>query len=133
MPQISTNAGLDQRGALGSYSRRAAPRLGRREREPRAIARPALPKRRCISKQAAFLAAFRKTESIHVAAEAAGITPDRHQQWLEEDPRYWEAFMDAHLEVTDALKGEMIARAIQHHDVRLLINLLKAWKPEKYR
>jgi hypothetical protein len=133
MLQISNNAGLDQRGALGSYSRRAIPRLRHQERELRTIARPALPKRRCISKQAAFLAAFRKTASVTAAAEAAGITPDRHQRWLEEDPRYWEAFMDAHLEVTDALKGEVIARAIRHHDVRLLVNLLKAWMPEKYR
>ena len=72
-------------------------------------------------------------EADTAAAEAAGIAPDRHQRWLEEDPRYWEAFMDAHLEVTDALKGEVIARAIRHHDVRLLVNLLKAWMPEKYR
>jgi len=39
----------------------------------------------------------------------------------------------AHQEVVDALKGEVIARAIRRHDVRLLINLLKAWMPQKYR
>jgi len=53
------------------------------------------------------LAAFRKTASIHAAAEAAGIAPAWHSRWLEEDPRYAEAFADAHQEVVDALKDNV--------------------------
>jgi hypothetical protein len=96
------------------------------------------------------LAAFRETASVSAAAKAAGIAPDRHVQWLEEDPRYWEAFTEAQQEVADALQGEAIERAvhgwlepvfyrgrqcgaIRHHDNRLLGVLLKALKPEKYR
>ena len=129
-----------------TYSRR----LQSLAREPRTIVAPPLPRRRCISRQAAFLAAFRKTASVRAAAEAAEIAPTRHFQWLEKDPRYWEAFAEAQREVADALQGEAIERAVQgwlepvfhrggqcgtirHRSDRLLIVLLKAWMPEKYR
>ena len=96
------------------------------------------------------MAAFRKTASVRAAAEAAEITPARHSRWLEEDPRYWEAFVQAQQEVAGALQGEAIERAVQgwlkpvfyrgrqcgairHYDDCLLAVLLKAWMPEKYR
>jgi hypothetical protein len=60
----------------------------------------------------AFLAAFRETASVRAAAKTAGIATDRHLHWLEEDPRYWEAFTDAQQEVADALQGEAIDRAV---------------------
>ena len=161
MLQICTIARPDERGELhrtsrgiyeGSRNRRAVNRLRRAQspaREPRTIM-PPLPRRRCISRQAAFLAAFRKTASVRAAAESAGITPARHSQWLEEDPRYWEAFAQAQQEVADALQGEAIERAlhgwlqpvffrgrqcgtIPRRSDRLLIVLLKACMPEKYR
>jgi hypothetical protein len=36
------------------------------------------PRRRCVTRQAAFLAAYRKTAIIAAAAKAAGIKPAQH-------------------------------------------------------
>jgi hypothetical protein len=88
--------------------------------------------------------------SIRAAAEAAAITPTQHYKWIENDPAYWEAFSDAQMKVADALQDQVTDRAmggwlepvfyrgrqcgtIQHHSDRLLMLLLKAGMPEKYR
>ena len=137
----------------GSRSRSAVTRSRRRQCTAplrRTKAAPTLPRRRCISRQAAFLAAFQETGSVCAAAESAGIAPTRHHQWLEEDPRYWQAFADAQQEVANALQDEAVERAVQgwlepvfyrgrqcgtlpRHSERLGMLLLKAAMPEKYR
>jgi hypothetical protein len=107
-------------------------------------------KRRCRSRQAAFLIAYRKTASITAAAKAAQIGEPRHYQWLKEDPRYWRSFSEAQQEVADVLQDKAVERAVEgwlepvfyrgrqcgttrRHSDRLLIVLAKAWMPEKYR
>jgi hypothetical protein len=144
MQQISIKA---RPGRRGERQRR---RTTAGSRRPPITSIEARRKRLCISKQAAFLAAFRKTLSVRAAAEAARIAPTQHYGWLEEDPRYWEAFSEAQREAADVLQGEAMERAVQgwleqvlyrgrpcatirHYSDHLIIFLLKAWKPEKYR
>jgi hypothetical protein len=110
---------------------------------------PRLPGQRCVARQGAFLAAYRKTGSIPAAAKIAGIEPDRHYQWLAGNAAYWQAFADVQEEVADALQDQVVERAMQGWDVpvvyrgkvcgairhrsdRLLLYMLMAWKPEEW-
>lgn len=98
----------------------------------------------------AFLAAFRLTGNITKAADAAKIERTMHYRWLRSSPSYKKAFTDAHAEVGDMLEGEAIRRAnegvlepvyyqgvacgaIRVYSDGLMLSLLKAFKPEKYR
>jgi hypothetical protein len=64
-----------------------------------------------VSKQGAFLAAFRLTASITKAAEAAGIERQLHYRWLDDEPGYAQAFETAREEAAQALEDEAIRRA----------------------
>jgi hypothetical protein len=105
-----------------------------------------------VTRQAAFLAAYRQATSIAAAAKAVGIKPAQHYRWLAASAAYWEAFTDAQQEVTDTLHDQAVKRAmtgwaepvlhrgrvigtIQRHSDRLLIFILEAEKPEwrRYR
>jgi hypothetical protein len=118
--------------------------------KPRTHARPPRPRRRCVTRRAAFLAAYRETGSIRTAAETAEITPARHYLWFQQDPAYRRDFEALQNEVAGALQDEIVERAvkgwampvfyrgrqcgsIQHYSDRLLMFLLKALKPEAYR
>jgi len=108
---------------------------------------PRLPRRRCVTRQAAFLAAYRETTtSIPKAARAAGIEVAQHDQWLGADAKYWQAFVDLQAEIAQVLQDRAVERAmdgwvtpvlyrkrvcgeIQHWSDRLLFLLLKAFKP----
>jgi hypothetical protein len=109
-----------------------------------------LPRRRCVTRQAAFLAAYRKTASIAAAAQAAGIKPAQHYQWIAASAAYGEAFSAVQEAVTGRLQDKVVELAmdgwaepvfyrgrvcgtIQHHSDRLLIFFLEAAKPEKWR
>jgi hypothetical protein len=118
---------------------------------------PRLPRRRCVTRQAAFLAAYRKTASIPSAAKAAipsaakaaGIRPAQHYRWLASDAAYWQAFAEVQEDVTGILQDTALGRirdgwvkpllyrgrvcgTIRTHPVRLHLFLLKAWIPEKW-
>src|SRR5580700_2152729 len=76
------------------------PRRSRRAaRKRRPNVRPRLPRQRCVTRQAAFLAAYRKTASIPAAAKSAGIRPAQHYRWLAGNAAYWEAFADVQTDV----------------------------------
>ncbi len=99
----------------------------------------------------AFLAAFRETGNVRLAREVAKVGRSSHYRWLEKDPEYREAFDVAKEDAADVLEAEAHRRAVdgweepvgwykgvaggtvrRYSDV-LLIFLLKALRPERYR
>lgn len=112
-------------------------------------------------KQAAFLSAYAELGNVTAAAAAANIARSSHHNWMD-DPKYAEAFAEAHEEACDRLETEARRRAIegveepvihkgelcyvtdrQSRQKRvltvkklsdtLLIFLLKGARPDKYR
>lgn len=67
-------------------------------------------KKRGLSKQSAFLAAYRLTGSITLAAKAAKVERGLHYRWLEEEA-YQFAFESAKEEAAQGLEDEAIRRA----------------------
>lgn len=107
-------------------------------------------RRRCAFRQAAFLAAFRTTACVSTAAKAAQIGRRRHYHWLKEDADYRLAFERVKEETIGALEDEAVRRAYEgwlepvfyqgrqcgtkrRYSDKLLMFLLKAWRPERYR
>lgn len=105
-------------------------------------------------KKRAFLAAFAECGNVTEAADSVGIHRRTHYDWLANDPDYAAAFAEAEDEAVDRLETEARRRAVEgvrneksHYfkgdlvgvDVEtkysdtLLIFLLKALRPEKYR
>ncbi len=101
--------------------------------------------------QRAFLAAFRETGNVRLTCEVAGVGRNSHYRWLEKDSEYREAFELAKEDAADILEAEAYRRAVEgvekpvgwykgkpggtvreYSDI-LLIFLLKALRPEKYR
>ncbi len=102
------------------------------------------------SKKGRFLKAYIQTASISRAAIVAKIDRGRHYQWLKEDPDYKEAFEEAQEVAIQGLEDEAIRRAyegvdepvyqqgeqvgtIRRYSDTLMIFLLKAFRPGKYR
>ena len=98
----------------------------------------------------AFLDRLRKDPNIAKAARAVGYTRQRMYQMRDEDPAFAEAWNEALLEAIDMAEGEVYRRGvkgtlkpvyqggakvgtIREYSDTLLIFLLKAHKPEKYR
>ena len=79
-----------------------------------------------------FLDTYAKTGSITEAAKAAKISLATHYRWLEIDPAYRKAFEAAQQQAVDLLEGEAFRRALAGSD-ELLIFLLRAWRPDRYR
>jgi hypothetical protein len=103
-----------------------------------------------ITRRAACLAAYRKTFSVRATAKRPGIAETRHHHWLQQDAAYRQAFASVQSEVVDNLRDQVLELAVEgwvepvfyrgrqcgtirHYSDRLLMLLLKAWKPEKYR
>lgn len=84
------------------------------------------------SKKRAVIAAFCSTANISASCEAAEIHRSTHYHWLEEDPEYKAAFEASWQQAGDHLEAVAVKRAVEGSDL-LLIFLLKALKPEKYR
>jgi hypothetical protein len=82
-------------------------------------------------KKARFLKAYAITCQINKAAEMAGIDRGTHYDWLK-DPEYKAQFEAARVQAADMLEEEAVRRAFDGSDV-LLIFLLKAARPDKYR
>lgn len=108
------------------------------------------PKADLTPKMRAFLAAYTETGSIPAAAQAAGCERSTHRTSWMQNPQYAAAFAAAKEEAVDILETEAIRRATRGTDrpvfykgkhcgnVReysdiLLIFLLKAARPDKYR
>ena len=102
------------------------------------------------AKRAAFLAAYRETGNVKLAAEAAQISRSAHYRWVAE-PDYAEEFEQAKRDAVDVLEAEARRRAVtgvlepvgwykgeaggtvRRYSDTLLIFLLKGAAPEKYR
>jgi len=127
----------------------AASRRRQRSSQPRSKPSRQRPRRRCVTRQAPFLAAYRKTASIAAAAHAAGIKPAQHQRWLAVSAAYSEAFTEVQADVTglqdqvEELGTEGRAKPVYYRgricgtirrlSVRLALFFLKAARPEKWR
>jgi len=102
-----------------------------------------------LDRQARFLMAFMRLGRISRAAEEAKISRETHYEWLRSDPVYQEEFRKADEIVTGQMEDEAYRRAIegtpkpitvagvrvdvQEYSDTLLIFLLKARRPAKYR
>ena len=87
---------------------------------------------RTPEKEARFLEALTAGASVRAAAYAAGIARSVAYEWRREDAGFHERWDAAIEEGTDALEDAARERAIAVSDT-LLIFLLKARRPEKYR
>jgi hypothetical protein len=80
----------------------------------------------------AFLDQFAIYGNISTAAQRAGCERRTIYKWQEHDDEFASAFREAELQATEALEAEARTRALLGSDT-LLIFLLKARAPEKYR
>jgi Bacteriophage Sf6, terminase small subunit-like len=83
-------------------------------------------------KRALFLGALTEGASVTAACNRAVITRRTVYNWWEADPEFAAAWDDAIEAGTDALEDEALRRAKDKSDT-LLIFLLKARRPEKYK
>src|SRR5215831_8149136 len=107
-------------------------------------------KARTLANKVAFLEQFKVAGTITAACRAAGINRDTHYEWLARDPQYAKDFEEAGLVRVELLETEARRRAlvgtdkpvyqggklvghIREYSDTLLIFLLKAERPEKYR
>lgn len=108
---------------------------------------------RTLAQQALFLKHFAHGGVVTEAAQAAGVSRQRHYEWLadpEKYPDYEERFKDAHEQACDRLEREAIRRGadgwdepvyqggkkvglVRRHSDRMLELVLKARLPDKYR
>lgn len=96
-----------------------------------------------------FLEAMAKVGTIHGASRETGIHRSVHYEWMK-DPEYAAAFAEAEEAAIDAMEAEARRRAVEgvtkpvyqgkehvgditEYSDQLLIVLLKAARPEKYR
>lgn len=101
-------------------------------------------------KQGLFLDAFRELASVSAAARRVGIDRIQHYRWLADDSEYSERFHEAQDVAVEALEDEAVRRAhegtekpvfqggklvgtIREYSDTLLVFLLKAARPKKYR
>lgn len=68
-------------------------------------------RKRGVSKQAAFLAAFVATASVTKAAKAAKVDRALHYRWLDEDAEYPAKFKTASEQAAQLLEDEALRRA----------------------
>ncbi len=80
----------------------------------------------------AFLETFAECGIVTAAAKVVGIRRDTVYSWRKDDPSFADAMDAAGDEATEALEGEARRRAMESSDT-LLIFMLKANRPEKYR
>jgi len=96
---------------------------------------PAQVRARTEATQRAFLEAFVIAGNISGASRTSQVSRDTHYAWLKDDPAYAAAYKVAADEAIDLLEQEARKRAISgaRPSDLLLIFLLKAGRPEKYR
>jgi hypothetical protein len=78
-----------------------------------------------------LLNAFTKCGTVLRAAEAVGVDPSTHREWLKNDPTYAEQFTVANGDVTEHLEARAFQMALAGHPT-MLIFLLRSRAPEKY-
>jgi hypothetical protein len=84
-------------------------------------------------KKQAVLSAFKNCANVTKACEIADIARATFYGWLKEDPEFKAAYEAAREEAVEVLEDEAIRRATVGGSDTLLIFLLKAARPQKYR
>jgi hypothetical protein len=84
-------------------------------------------------KKKQFLEAFAKLKTIWAAAKSVNIDRQRVYNWRKTDPEFEAAYQVADCEATERLETVAHARAESGKSDQLLIFLLKARDPEKYK
>jgi hypothetical protein len=79
-----------------------------------------------------FLEAFRASGNVRLATNAAGIDRSTPYRRAERDPTFAAQWAEAGQDAIDVLEAEARRRALNQSD-RLLMFLLKAERPQKYR
>ena len=92
-------------------------------------------KKRTADKQTRFLSAYSTAGTVTIAAAAAGIHRDTVYRWDKNNIRgFKKRFADAKAEFADHIEAVALERVkSEHGSDLLLIALLNAHKPEKYR
>ena len=115
---MSRQQALDALGAIDEGKVPTLPALSgeplRLQTSPTKCSRMKVPKkRRGVSRQSAFLAAFALCGRISKAADAAGHERDLHYRWLKDDPDYPALFAEAKARAVDAFEDEAKRRAVE--------------------
>jgi hypothetical protein len=84
-------------------------------------------------KKTAVLSAFKNCANVTRACEIADIARATFYGWLKEDPGFKASYEAAREEAVQVLEDEAIKRATIGGSDTLLIFLLKAARPQKYR
>ena len=84
-------------------------------------------------KKAAVLAAFKNCANVTKACELVDIARATFYGWLRDDPEFKAAYEASREEAIQVLEDEAIKRATIGGSDTLLIFLLKAARPQKYR
>ena len=82
--------------------------------------------------QEAFVQVLREGHTVEMASRTAGVSRMTAYRHRKTDPAFAEAWEHAYESGTDVLEQVAIKRAIEH-DSQLLMFMLKARRPEKYR
>lgn len=108
------------------------------------------PTKRTPGNEAVFLAALSETANVTKAMKVAGLSRAGLYYWLNDDPEFKARFLETVEMATDSLEDEAVRRAhegldkpvyqggklvghVREYSDTLLIFLLKARRPEKYR
>ena len=102
-----------------------------------------------VARQKRFLREYEKFPTVKSAASRSKINRRTHQRWLKADPKYAAAYTELKDDMVEELEAEVYRRAVlgverpitvagervmvREYSDRLLMFLLKAEKPEKYR
>jgi len=102
-----------------------------------------------VARQKCFLREYEKFPTVKSAAARSKINRRTHQRWVKNDPKYASAFAELKDDVVEELEAEVYRRGVlgverpitvagervmvREYSDRLLMFLLKAEKPEKYR
>jgi hypothetical protein len=79
-----------------------------------------------------FMETYARTGSLRAAARSARVSLSAHYEMLETSDSYRTQFQAAQQQVADRLEAECFRRALAGSD-ELLVFLLRAWLPERYR
>jgi transposase-like protein len=85
------------------------------------------------AKAEAFLATLAKTGNVTLSAEAAGVGRETVYRWRRDSEDFAGAWDEANTLGTDALEDEAVTRAVAGKSDTLLIFMLKARRPEKFK
>jgi hypothetical protein len=103
--------------------------MARKQAEPPVTGSPA--DHRTADRLLVFLSRYTSSGSMTRAARQAKISLDLHYEQLAADPEYRRAFEAAQRQMVDGLEAEAFAERAGSDE--LLLFLVRAWRPDRYR